>query len=94
VTDEQMHAMENEKIRGQQIKGFLENETVQAVFKSLELSYFEAWKRATDPAEREQLHARASAFDDLRDSFKAVVASGERATHELTLTELSNPDLA
>lgn len=91
---ERRHELENEQIRGEQIKAFLENVTVKAVLQGLELSYFQAFKAAGTPAEREQIHARASAFDDLRDSLLAVVSSGERATHELALEDSSNADLA
>lgn len=72
-----------EETRGEQIRAFLNTEAVQAVFKSLEVSYYEAWKQATSPAERETIHAQASAFDALKESFRAVVASGDRATLDL-----------
>ncbi len=88
------YELENEKIRGEQIHGFLENETVRGILNGLELSYYTAWKQAATPTEREQLFATVSAFDDLMSTFRAVVASGERATHELALAEHSTPDLA
>lgn len=74
---------ELEAHRAEQVAAFLGNETIKAVFQGLELSYYQAWREAQDPAEREKLHAQASAFDDLREAFKRVVATGERATHEL-----------
>lgn len=93
MTSEQRYELENEKTRGEQIQGFLRNEAVQAVFKSLELSYFRAWKDAQTPAEREVVHARASAFDDLRAVMQGIVASGEMATRQLEEPS-TDPDLA
>lgn len=92
MTPEQRHELENQKARGERIGAFLNDDMVQAIFTSLHLSYFEAWKQATDPAQREQIHATASAFDSLQESLRAVVASGERANLDLLVAESSNED--
>ena len=65
------------------LEGFLENESVKRVFRAYDYFLFTAWKQAETPAEREQLYAKASAFDGLAAALRAVVDSGKRETHEL-----------
>lgn len=79
--------LESLQYHGQQIEAFLENKTVMAVFQSLELSYYTAWKESRDPAERETLHAQVSVLDELKESLRRVASSGERATHDLKAME-------
>jgi hypothetical protein len=79
--------LETAQYRGEQIDAFLNNEAVLAVFQALEVSYFTAWKESRDPAEREVLHAKASALDEMKESLRAVASSGERATHDLKALE-------
>jgi hypothetical protein len=87
---ERKEQLQAEQRRGTEVARFLDNETVQAVFQSLELSYYEAWKNSTSPTEREALFARVSAFDDLRSALQGVASSGDRATHELELLKHDN----
>lgn len=86
MTDtERMEILQGEERRGEEVARFLRSETVQAVFQGLEISYYNAWKESTTPTEREILHARVSAFDDLKAALQGIASSGERATHELEL---------
>lgn len=75
--------LEADQRRGQEIRPFLENAIVRAVFDGLELSYYEAWKQAPTPADREKLHATVSAFDDLRHTLAGIVERGALATQQL-----------
>lgn len=68
---------------GEAVASFLGNETIREVFAGLDQVYFRAWKEAPTAAEREQIHAKASALDDLSLSLAAVVASGQRAMHDI-----------
>ena len=86
--DEEKKAVLTDAIaRGKRIDQFLADETIKAVLNGLELSYYTAWKGAATPTEREQIYSQVSAFDDLRESLKNIVASGLHATHELALLE-------
>ncbi|MCC2626386.1 MAG: hypothetical protein K0S14_36 [Thermomicrobiales bacterium] len=80
---ELQETLENEQYHGEQIEAFLNNETVMGCFQALELSYYTAWKKSCDPAERDTLHAKASVIDELKETLRRVAASGERATHDL-----------
>jgi len=73
------------------INNFLENESVRRVFRAYDYHLFTAWKQATTPAEREQIYAKASAFDGIAVALRAVVDSGKRETHDMdpaTATDL------
>jgi hypothetical protein len=94
MTPEERHEHENTEARGERIAAFLKDEVVQAVFTGLRLSYYEAWVEASDPAEREKLHATARALDDLSHALSRIVASGDRAHHELRFADQIDPDLA
>lgn len=87
---ERKDQLQAEERRGEEVARFLRSETIQAVFHSLELSYYEAWKNSTTPTEREALFARVSAFDDLTSALQGIASSGERATHELELLKHDN----
>ncbi len=73
--------------RGRRIDQLLKDPTVTAVMNGLELSYYTAWKGAVTPTDREQIYSQVSAFDALREALRAVVISGERATHDLAAME-------
>lgn len=79
--------LEDEIARGRRIDQLLADETVKAVLNGLELSYYQAWKDAVTPTKREEIYSQVSAFDALRQSLRAIVSSGERATHDLAVLE-------
>ena len=83
-------ALEGDQRRGEAVARFLLDETIQAVFRSLELSYYEAWRSSTTPTEREALVAKVSAFDDLTGSLKAIAEAGDLATQELAILKQDN----
>ena len=80
---EEIELLQEQEGRGEQVKAFLNHPAVIDVFKALELSYFMAWKETRDPAEREQLHTKASVLDELKESLLRVAQSGEYATSAL-----------
>lgn len=63
------------------VKAFLDDEAVREAFVMLEKRYFAEFKRAATPAEREQLHARVRALDDLFASVLGIVDAGKLAQH-------------
>ena len=65
------------------INNFLENESVRRVFRAYDYHLFTLWKQAPTPAEREQIYAKASAFDGFAVALRQVVDSGKRETHDL-----------
>lgn len=58
---------------GQVVESFLNDDTLQQIFRERKLLYFEEWLRCDDPTERERIHARARAFGDLGATLQAVV---------------------
>ncbi len=72
------------------IASFLGNESIKRVFVAWDAVLWRRWKEAPSPAEREELHAEARAFDHLAECLRAVVATGERDKHELELDERAN----
>lgn len=72
-------------IAGQAVEGFLSNSVIQQIFRERKLLYFEEWLASKDPAERERIHAKVSAFDDLGIALRAVADAG---LHERALPEL------
>lgn len=76
----------------EEVNRFLENETIKRVFRSYDEVLWRKWKESDTPADREALHARARAFDDLARGLRAVVDSGKRETHELE--RANRPDIA
>jgi hypothetical protein len=80
---EQIEQLQDVKTRGETVAAFLQSPAVVDCWKSLEASYFAAWKESRDPAEREQLHNKASALDDLKETLLAVASSAEHATQAL-----------
>lgn len=79
----ELERLEAQEYRGQTVRAFLENTAVIDVFKSLEASYFKAWKESRDPAQREDLFTRASVLDEVKQALLRVAQSGDLATHEL-----------
>lgn len=71
---------EDRIIQGRAIKRLIEDPVVQRVKLGLELEYFEEWKTAEDRESAEEIRAKSRALDDLWDSFRRVVASGDHAT--------------
>lgn len=65
------------------INNFIENSSVKRVFRAYDQFLFEQWKQAGTPAEREEIYAKASAFDGIAAALRAVVDSGKRETHDL-----------
>jgi len=65
------------------IDSFLENESVRRVFRAYDYHLFQQWKAAATPAEREEVFAKASAFDGFAVALRAVVDSGKRETHDM-----------
>jgi hypothetical protein len=91
VTEQdQIEQLEDVKTRGETVAAFLQNTAVSDVWKSLEASYFQAWKDANTPAEREILHSRASVLDELKDALLSVASSGEHATESLKALKRAN----
>jgi len=76
-------ALEAQQRRGEAVGRLLADDTIAAVFQSLELSYYEGWRNSTTPTEREALFAKVSAFDDLTRSLRAIAEAGDLATQEL-----------
>lgn len=65
------------------IAEFLENDSIRRVFRAYDQHLFTAWKQAATPAQREEIYAKASAFDGIAAALRIVVDSGIRETHEL-----------
>lgn len=86
-----MDAMEQRIRDAEEVGRFLANESVKRVFQAYEELLFRRWRAATDPAERESLHAQVCAFDGLAASLKAVVDSGERDIHDLERAKRPGP---
>lgn len=82
--------LEAQERRGAAVARLLGDETIQAVFKGLELSYYEAWRNSTTPTDRESLFAKVSAFDDLTTSLRAIAEAGDLATQELDILKQDN----
>jgi hypothetical protein len=75
---------------GQAIERLQNDETVQTLFDTLDEIYFKNWKDAKDPAEREAIHAEASAFGALKKIFEKTVAVGQHEAHLLEQQELAD----
>lgn len=69
--------------RGDQIATFLKNEHVQHVFREFDRAYYEAWKNAKNPAEREELFAKARALDELALGLQRTVEAGTHARDQI-----------
>lgn len=67
----------------EEVGRFLTNESVKRAFRAYEEILFQRWRAATDPTEREEIHAQVRAFDGMADVLAAVVATGERDSLEL-----------
>jgi hypothetical protein len=75
---------------GRRVKAFLEDPAVKKVLVSLEKRYFAAFKSAATPEEREALHARVIALDDLFHSCLGTVNNGtvaQRARDQRAVAE-------
>lgn len=70
---------------GHHVERFLGDEVIQQVMLEQRQVYFSHWMQSNDPAERERLHARARALDDLVTSLQAVADAG-------TLAKLAQDD--
>lgn len=78
-------------IQGEAVARFLSDDVVGAVFRDLDSQYYEAWRSAATPEEREELWAKARAIVDLRYRLQAVADAGERAKHDLALANRPAP---
>lgn len=72
-------------VAGQAVEGFLGNSAIQQIFRERKLMYFEQWLKCEDPSERERIHARVRAFNDMDIALRAVVDAG---LHERSLPKL------
>lgn len=72
------------------INNFLGNESIRRVFQAYDEFLYKQWKHAFTPAQREEIYAKASAFDGFADALRAIVDSGKRETHDLEAEERAN----
>lgn len=74
---------EEEKLRGAAVERLLADEHVQAAFEDLERRYFRQFIDSTDSRDRDELHARTKALQELQDELRAIVSSGKHAADQL-----------
>lgn len=75
--------LENRILNGDAVARFLSDPTIQGVMQDQKLLYFNEWVEAESPEARERIWAKARALDDIDTQLRAVVASGQRAKHDL-----------
>ena len=68
---------------GVEVQRFLQNPVIVSVFAELDRQYYDQWRAAATPQDRETLWAQARALDVLVESLTAVVQAGELANHQL-----------
>lgn len=83
MTTEEMQLAQRASDAGQRVAAFLNDEAVKGAFVALEKKYVAEFKNSTAPAEREALHAKFSALQDLFTSMLGLVDSGKVAVHQL-----------
>lgn len=80
---EDTYVLETRIIHGDAVERFVNDPTIQSVFAEQKLLYFNEWVETESPEERERIWAKARALDDIDTQLRAVVASGQRAKHDL-----------
>jgi hypothetical protein len=73
---------EQKILAGQRVEAFLADSAVIAAFKRLDEQYAHDWKASNSREEREVLHAKARALDDIAAELRGVVNTGVRAKVE------------
>lgn len=81
MTDEQQVAA------GKRVEAFLADEAVKNALIELEKRYFADFKRAKTAEERETLHARVRALEDLFETVLGIKESGKLAQHTIEQRE-------
>jgi hypothetical protein len=76
--------LEDQVIRGENIKRFFADGTVRDVMHEKLQEYYVEWLRAATPEDRETLWAKARAIEDLVVKLQAVADAGDRATWDQT----------
>lgn len=74
---------EKEVADGARIDALLKDESVIAAFALLDKRYWTSFKTCRDDTERNQLGARASALEDLKNELQVIVDAGIRANATL-----------
>lgn len=68
---------------GKRIEAFLADEVIKGLFLDLEKRYIGEFKTSTTSAERDAIHAKLSALQDLATGTRAIVDSGRLAQHKV-----------
>ena len=82
-----MDSLEQAINDGERLAAFLADPALVDAMTRLEALYVAKWKTSPSVAEREALHAKACAFDDLRNEIRAIVDNGTRAKEDLARRE-------
>lgn len=82
---------EEQILHGVAVERFIKDPIILRVKAGLELDYFDEWKKAPNPEAAEEVRAKSRVLDDLWQAFERVVASGQRAKHEIE--QLAKPQI-
>ncbi len=77
-----MEDLEQAVLNGREVENFLQNPVIRSVFTELDRTYYNKWRSAATPEDREALWQQARALDVLGDSLQAVADAGKRVTIE------------
>lgn len=83
MTDDDVTKAHQDSDAANRVAAFLKDDAVKGAFLALEKRYIREFKDSTTPVEREAVHARMTALDNLFTSVLGLVESGKVAQRAL-----------